>query len=170
MIITKKVGIKLKKIILPIAILFIIAGCTTKTSEEIKWYKNERKAIEEGLKDEGLKNKDILGKVKEKGEEFVFYKQDNEDGVAVSVASISREKNKYAFYNIDSYVQVKDNRNKNYSSEINWETHTQSDKKFIAYTGTIKGKENYSIKTQLGLVTPYINKKTGIYYYVEPLK
>jgi len=164
------VVIKLKRIILPIAILFIIAGCTTKTSEEIKWYKNEQKAIEEGLKDEGLKNKDILGKVKENGEEFIFYKQDNEDGVAVSVASIGRENDKYAFYNIDSYVQVKDNRNKNYSSEINWETHTQSDKNFIAYTGTIKGKKNYSIQTQLGLVTPYINKDTGIYYYIEPIK
>nr|WP_263326957.1 hypothetical protein [Neobacillus sp. Marseille-Q6967] len=119
------------------------------------------KAIEYGLKEEDVTKQELIGKVEENGEIFIFYKKQLKDGVGLGVSTINEKNGKYAWFRTDQDILVN-------LSKISWETKTLSGKKFLIYTGITKN-ENITIETRKGNVEPKIDKDNGIYYYVESI-
>lgn len=150
-------------------ILIIVTGCSALANDDLKWFKTLDEAIEYGIKEEELKKQDVIGEVKENGETFIFYKKKLDEGLGIGVASISEQNGQFAWYRSSQDVLVKNDNTENYSSEISWDTKTQSEKSFTVYTG-IKKEQNFSINTPKGEVNPEIDKNTGIYFYIESRK
>lgn len=142
-------------------IVLLTTGCSALANGNLKWFNNVDKAIEYGLKEENINEQDLIDKVKENGELFIFYKKDLKDGPGLGVSTVSEKDGKYTWFRTDKDVLLN-------VSEISWETKTLSDKKFVIYTGTTKN-ENIEIETRKGIVNPIIDKKNGIYYYVESI-
>lgn len=161
------------KVVLPFAIAMLtLIGCSSLANNganELKWFKTKEETIDHGIKEEKMKKEDIIGEVSENGETFVIYRKQLEEGLGVGVSSISEQEGKYAWYDPDQDVLVKNDKVKKYSSQISWGTTTQSGKTFTIYTG-VSGDEGPIIKTETSEVSPTIDKKTGIYFYIEPTK
>jgi hypothetical protein len=166
-------GIFKMKAVFPLGIaMLMITGCSASANEEtkeLKWYKTKEETIEHGIKEEKIKNEDIIGEVTENGETFVIYKKDLENGLGVGVSSISEKDGKYAWYDADQDVVVKDENKDDYFSQISWGTKTESGKSFTVYTG-VSEEESPIIETKTTEVSPTIDKKTGIYFYIESTK
>ncbi|MGJ7912594.1 hypothetical protein [Neobacillus sp. LXY-1] len=145
-------------------IVLITTGCSVlvNENENVKWFKDVDKAINYGLKEENVHKKDVIGKVKDNGELFIFYKKQLKNGIGLGVSNISKRNGKYTWYraNPDVLVNV---------SKISWETKTLSNKKFVIFTGVTKDK-NIAIETKKGMVNPKIDSNNGIYYYVESIE
>lgn len=133
-----KRGIFKVKVVLPFAIAMIaLTGCSAiadNGTSELKWYKTKEETINHGIKEEKIKKEDIIGEVSENGETFVIYKKQFEEGLGVGVSSISEQEGKFAWYDPDQDVLVKNDKVKKYSSQISWGTTTQSGKDFTIYT------------------------------------
>ena len=161
------------KAMLPLSIaVLIFTGCSSSENEEakeLKWYKTKEETIDHGIKEEKVKIEDIIGEVTENGETFIIYKKDLEDGTGVGVSSISEKDGKYAWYNADQDVVVKDDKKDNYTSQISWGTKTESGKTFTVYTG-VSEEESPIINTETAEVSPTIDKETGIYFYIQSTK
>lgn len=161
------------KVILPFAIaLLALTGCSALASDEsteTKWFETKEETIDYGIKEEKIKKEDIIGEVSENGETFIIYKKQLEEGLGVGVSSISENEGQYAWYDPDQDVLVKNDEVKQYSSQISWGTETQSGKTFTIYTG-VSEAEAPVVKTKTGEVSPTIDNKTGIYFYIQPTK
>ncbi|MDF2036464.1 hypothetical protein P2R12_05580 [Cytobacillus oceanisediminis] len=161
------------KVVLPFAIAMLaLTGCSALASDgasEMKWFETKEESIEYGLKEEKIKKEDIIGEVSENGETFIIYKKQLEEGLGVGVSSISEKDGQYAWYDPDQDVLVKNDEVKKYSSQISWGTETQSGKTFTIYTG-VSDEGTPVVKTETGEVSPTIENKTGIYFYIEPTK
>ncbi|MEY9868933.1 hypothetical protein ABIE66_004312 [Peribacillus sp. B2I2] len=168
-----KRGIFKVKVVLPFAIAMIaLTGCSAiadNGTSELKWYKTKEETINHGIKEEKMKKEDIIGEVSENGETFVIYKKQFEEGLGVGVSSISEQEGKFAWYDPDQDVLVKNDKVKKYSSQISWGTTTQSGKDFTIYTG-LSEDQSPIVKTQTSEVSPAIDKESGIYFYIEPAK
>lgn len=156
----------MKKFFSLLLIIFLVQGCSALAKDDLTWFQTLNEAVDHGIKEEGLKEKDILGEVKEDGETFIFYKKYVEDGLGIGIASISEKNGQFAWYKSNPDTLVKNDAKEDYSSEINWDTKTQSEKSFTVYAGTIN-EQDITIETAKGEVTPEIDKDTGIYYYIE---
>ncbi|MCK1999870.1 hypothetical protein MZM54_00550 [[Brevibacterium] frigoritolerans] len=161
------------KIVLPFAIAALaLTGCSAIADDgasELKWFKTKEETINYGIKEEKIKKEDIIGEVSENGETFVIYKKQLEEGLGVGVSSISQQEGKYAWYDPDQDVLVKNEKVNKYSSQISWGTSTQSGKDFTIYTG-LSEDQSPIVDTQTSEVSPTIDKETGIYFYIEPIK
>ncbi|HZH62866.1 MAG TPA: hypothetical protein VEY70_25575 [Metabacillus sp.] len=161
------------KVVLSFAIAMIaLTGCSALANDgasELKWFETKEEAIDYGIKEEEMKKEDIIGEVNENDETFVIYKKQLDEGLGVGVSSISVKNGQYAWYHSDQDVLVRNDKAKKYASQINWETTTQSGKDFTIYTG-ISEDESPIVKTPNSEVSPTIDKKTGIYFYIEPTK
>jgi len=159
----------LKGILAMSLLVLIITGCSNVNDNKLKWFKTQDEAINQGIREGDLNNKEnIIGKIKENGETFVFYKLEEEKkDIVVGMANLAKQDGKYAWYRENANIGIKSGNNP--STPVSWDTETRSGKKFTAYTGTAEA-ENISIETETGEVTPQINKKFGIYYYIEPRK
>ncbi|MBO1513642.1 hypothetical protein [Metabacillus bambusae] len=161
------------KVVLTFAIAMLaLTGCSALANDgasELKWFKTKEETIDHGIKEEKMKKEDIIGEVSENGETFVIYKKQLEEGLGVGVSSISEQDGKYAWYDPDQDVLVKNDKVKKYSSQINWRTTTQSGKTFTIYTG-VSEDQSPIVKTPTSEVSPTIDKKNGIYFYIEPTK
>ncbi|QGQ45443.1 hypothetical protein [Metabacillus sediminilitoris] len=161
------------KVVLTFAIAMLaLTGCSALANDEaseLKWFKTKEETIDHGIKEEKMKKEDIIGEVSENGETFVIYKKQLEEGLGVGVSSISEQDGKYAWYDPDQDVLVKNNKVKKYFSQINWGTTTQSGKSFTIYIG-VSEDQSPIVKTSTSEVSPAIDKKTGIYFYIEPTK
>lgn len=166
-------GIFKMKVVLPFVIAMIaLTGCSAIANDgfrELKWFKTKEETIDHGIKEEKMKKEDIIGEVSENGETFVIYKKQVEEGLGVGVSSISEKEGKFAWYDPDQDVLVKNDKVKKYSSQISWGTTTQSGKEFTIYTG-LSEDQSPIVKTTNSEVSPAIYKKTGIYFYIEPNK
>ena len=127
------------KAVLPFAIAMnALTGCSAivdNGASELKWYKTKEETIDHVIKEEKMKKEDIIGEVSENGETFVIYKKQVDEGLGVGVSSISEKEGKFAWYDPDQDVHVKNDKVKKYSSQISWGTTTQSGKEFTIYTG-----------------------------------
>lgn len=155
-----------------IALLFVlVSGCSMFTNGDgkLKWFDTQEEAINNGLKEERILKSDILGQLKSNGEVFVFYTTDVPEGSAVGVASISRNNGKFAWYRPNASVLVKyDKTDKNKAPNLSFDIKTRSEKKFKGYLGMTKLK-SFTLETDNGeVITPKINKKSQIYFYIEP--
>jgi hypothetical protein len=79
----------------------------------------------------------------------------------VGLSNIAKKDRKYQWYRSDAYTEVKDD------VKISFKTKTLSKKEYNFYTGIVKGKE-ITIETNLGNVSPLVDEKTKIYYYISP--
>ncbi|MFY0760602.1 hypothetical protein AB1K32_17240 [Metabacillus dongyingensis] len=152
--------------------LLALTGCSALASDEgnqLKWFKTKEDSIEHGIKEEEISQEDIIGEIKEDGETFIFYKKKVIDGIVVELSSVSENDGKYAWYRSDAGVLVKYNSIEKNAIKVSWENKTQSGKKFIAYTGYTK-EQNPTLETEKGSTTPNIDKNSGIYFYIEPIK
>ncbi|MGG4267792.1 hypothetical protein [Peribacillus simplex] len=161
------------KVMLPFALaMFALTGCSAIADDgasELKWFKTKEETIDHGIKEEKIKKEDIIGEVSENGETFVIYEKQLEDSLGVGISSISEQGEKFAWYDPDQDVLVKNDKVKKYSSQISWGTTTQSGKTFTIYTGISK-EHDPIVTTSTGEVSPEIDTKTGIYFYIEPIK
>src|SRR5688500_14008786 len=85
-------------------ILFTVTGCSESDNDElryIKWFKTEEEAINYGIKEEQIKKEDILGKIKQNQETFVFFKEEEKEGISVSLANIIKQDKQYAWDRIE---------------------------------------------------------------------
>ncbi|PGA19481.1 hypothetical protein COL65_08310 [Priestia aryabhattai] len=159
----------MKRFLTILLLLLIITGCSNGNDNKLKWFTTQDKAINQGIKDGDLNTKEnIVGEMKENGEIFVFYKLEEENkDIVIGIANIAKQNGKYAWYRESANIGIKSGNNP--STPVSWDTETQSGKKFTAYTGTAEDK-NIPIETEGGEVTPKINEKFGVYYYIEPRK
>ncbi|WP_027408481.1 hypothetical protein [Anoxybacteroides tepidamans] len=159
----------MKNILAALLVLFAVSGCSESNNDElryIKWFKTEQEAIDYGIKEEWIKREDILGKIEQNHETFVFFKEEEKEGTAISLANIIKQDKQYAWDRIKISWLIKPH-NDNHSHEVSWEFETQSKKKFIVYTGTTE-KQSISIKTKNGAtVKPKVDTDSGIYYYIR---
>lgn len=157
----------MKKNLIFVMLLFIITGCSSQVSSNLKWFENLDEAIISGMKEENINKEDILGEIENNEEIFIFYKKKLEEGLGLGVASISKHKNKFAWYRSNQYVLVKNNNIENYTTKISFDIKTQSKKTFVVYVGSTK-EQNVFIETLTKRkVSPQIDKNTGIYFYLE---
>jgi len=147
--------IVLKRILYLFIFFIIVTGCSAK--EDIVWFDTIDEAIEYGLKLENIEKRDIINKVYEKGELFIFFKASG--GPVLGVANIAEKNGKYTWFRGEPLVFVN-------NPLISWETETYSKDTFNIYTGVLES-ENMTIQTQYRAVTPYIDKTNNIFYYVE---
>ena len=159
----------MKRVLTILLLLLIITGCSNGNDNKLKWFTTQDQAINQGIKDGDLNTKEnIDGEMKENGETFVFYKLEEENkDIVIGIANIAKQNGKYAWYRESANIGIKSGNNP--STPVSWDTETQSGKKFTAYTGTAEDK-NIPIETEGGEVTPKINEKFGVYYYIEPRK
>lgn len=161
------------KVILTLVMsIFVLIGCSAlakSDDNDLKWFKTEEEAISHGIKEEKIKKEDIIGEVNEDEEKFIFYKKQLKEGLGVGVSSISEKDGQFAWYDTDQDVLIKNEIIKKYFSQISWDTETQSGKNFTVYTGISKN-QNPLIETNKGEISPVVDKKTGIYFYIESTK
>ncbi|WP_374717424.1 hypothetical protein [Neobacillus sp.] len=150
----------MKRLVVLLAVVLSIVGCTTFTHNDLQWFKSKQEAIDHGIKEEGIEKQDVFGEIEDSGETFIFYKKELEEGLSVGVSSISKKDSKYAWYDSDQDYYIEN------VNGVSWETKTQSGKSFTIYAGLSNGK-NRTINTPNGPISPNIDKETGIYYYVE---
>lgn len=156
---------KFRRLLTLIFILFI-SGCST-SNDDLQQFDSFDKAVDFGMQDEDIDKEDVIGKIKLDNKTFFFYTMSVEEGLAVGVAVISKQNDKYEWYRSNPFVIVKNKDNK--SVDVSWDMKTKSGNSYIVYTGLVKD-DSTIIKTIHGNVTPEINSEKGIYYYVEPVE
>lgn len=76
----------MRKVILgSLILLFIVVGCSQKDSSD--WYDTKEKAIESGLKQEGMDDSAVLSVEEYEGETIVFYENEGTLGIANIIES-----------------------------------------------------------------------------------
>lgn len=159
----------MKSILAVLLIIISISGCSSSDSNEMKRFKTEEEAINYGIKEEGIKKENIIGKAEQNHETFVFLKEEEKEGIDVSLANIIKKDKQYAWDRIGASSLIKHN-NGSPSPEVSWEFETQSKKKFTVYSGTTTNQK-ISIETKSGqTVEPKVDKDSGIYFYIESSK
>lgn len=143
-------------------LFLILNGCNKLEKNKMNWFKTPDEAIQYGLKEEKIGEEDIIGKLKLNGEQFIVFKKEENSKSLVGLSNIAKKEKKYQWYRSNAYTEVDD-----HDIRISFVTKTLSKKKFDFYLGKVKGKE-FTIETNLGEVTPKIDKKTNIYYFISP--
>lgn len=163
----------MKKILSFFMLALILVGCSAHAKNDdpkLKWYKSKEEAIAHGIKEEQINKEDIIGEARENGETFIIYKIESDKGLAVGVSYISKKDGQFTWYRPDQNIRIKtdsvENREK-YSSQVSWESTSQSGKKFTIHIGINIDERPMIIKGN-SQVSPVTDKKTGIFYYIEP--
>lgn len=119
-----------------LAVLIFISGC----SSNLQWFNTEKEAINYGMEEEGIKQDEVLGQLKEDGALFVFYKKEFSDGTGVGVANIAHKDGKYAWFRSSSYTVIT-------HSKASWEINDYSGNVYTVHAfKDEKGKINFGIK------------------------
>ncbi|MEI5907074.1 hypothetical protein WAK64_08390 [Bacillus spongiae] len=156
---------KLKSIFLfsLVALTIGIGGYILWPKDDLTWVNTKEKAIELGLKKEGIKKENIFGTVEESGEDFIFFSNGGES--VVGVFTIAERKGKYSPY-IGSPKSVIKTANYQ-TSKTRWDIKTYSGKKFYIYSGVLDDNDLTIELSDGHEVTPYIDVNSNIYYFVE---
>ncbi len=160
-------GLEMKKLMIFLFLLFLLAGCTSKTNEEIKWFKSQDEAIDYGLKYEEIQKNDILEIIDLKDENVVVFKFDDSDGKGICIAHLIRKDNQYQWYRDLQKVILKSNNPNVGNLNVTADFKTiKGQKKYKLYMGVVEGS-NFTINTDTELnVKPKIDQDTGMYYYI----
>lgn len=146
--------------------IFLLGGCSSKDENE-NWFDSKEEAIKHGLKMEGVQDTNVLEEINIDGEAFlVFFNAASEDYVNLGIANIAYENKKYSWFRSKAFTKVNTSKNEN-AIEISWKVESKSGKKYTAYAGTLITDDAMKIQTEEGFITPIINKKLGIYYYLN---
>lgn len=158
-----KITIRMVLFLILLFLTLILHGCNTTTAtgldeKKLKWFKTQSEAIKYGVKEEQIEENDIIDELNSNGEIFLVYKTGNN----VGLSNIAKNKGKYTWYRSDAYTAVTDT-----DTKISFLTETLSKKKFYFYVGKLKGTE-ITIKTNIGDVSPSVDKNTKLYYFISP--
>lgn len=149
----------MKKYLILFSIFFILGGCNEQENDGLSWFKTENEAIQYGLNEENIVKDDMIAKLKTNGELYIIFKK---KGNTVGLSNIARRNNEYTWYRKDAFVELKGD------IKIVLTTKALSEKKFNLYIGNAK-KKDITIATNLGIISPNIDQKTKLYYYMTPI-
>ncbi|TYR80262.1 hypothetical protein FZC66_14135 [Priestia megaterium] len=155
----------LKKLTLLIFILLV--GCSTNGKEEIKWFNNEKEAINFGIENEQIKESDIIDQFTFQEDKFLIFRFNDSNGQGVGIVNIIKKDGKYAWNRELQKVILKSEK---LNLSANATLKTESGNKYKLYLGVMEnGKTTIETDNNSG-ITPGIDEKTNIFYYLEHLK
>ncbi|MEC1261007.1 hypothetical protein P9D34_11175 [Bacillus swezeyi] len=148
--------------------LLLLTGCSMakENNKEDKWFNSEQEAIEDGIKYENITKNDILDKINLNGKKVIVFRFSESDGKGICIAYINHKNNKYQWYRDLNYVILKSDNPNIGNLNASTEFKTPKGESYKLYIG-VADKSNFKLKTDIGhKVTPNIDEKTGMYYYI----
>ncbi|MDW7618054.1 hypothetical protein SC499_26235 [Peribacillus simplex] len=157
----------MKKLMIFLFLIILLTGCTSKTNEEIRWFKSQKEAIAYGLKYEEIKKNDILEVVDLKDENVVVFKFDDPYGKGICIAHLIHKDNQYQWYRDLQRVILKSEKPNVGNLNVTTDFKTINGKEYKLYLGVAENS-NFTINTDTELnVKPKIDQDTGMYYIIE---
>ncbi|MBB4826358.1 hypothetical protein HNO89_003617 [Sporosarcina luteola] len=137
----------------------ILSGCNKAEHNERKWFDSQDEAIQNGLKVEGISQDDIISSYDLNGELFIVFKKEIDGKLVVGVSNIANKDDQYIWYRNGAYLHAQ----KDITAYLS--TKSFFGNEFVFYSGMT---DQDSIRIgKFDSITPFIDKKTGIYYFLS---